>query len=129
MSNFIKNFVGNFKSFVQRIFNNKTLLLSDKTDNYDKDQIYTKNETNIIDELSLENKKNQTMNEIIELIETQPKVLYKLNSKQLNIVENYYNEENEKLQNEINEKKKKIKYAKDLLERLNLQKSYLDVNE
>ena len=69
------------------------------------------------------------MNEIIELIETQPKVLYKLNSKQLNIVENYYNEENEKLQNEINETDRKIKYAKDLLERLNLQKSYLDVNE
>ena len=69
------------------------------------------------------------MNEIIELIETQPKVLYKLNSKQLNIVENYYNEENEKLQNEINETDRKIKYAKDLLERLHLQKSYLDVNE
>lgn len=113
MNNFIAKIVEKIKSFLNKIFSNKTAMLNEGQ-NHNINNIQKK--SNIVEEIKKENKKNQTVQDIIDITESNPYLLENLSMEQLDVIDNYYIDENQKLENEIKTMNKKIDVIKNKLE-------------
>lgn len=63
---------------------------------------------NTIEELKEENKRNQTVNEIIDMVEANPELMENLTEEQLDVIDEYYINANKKLLEEIDVMNEKI---------------------
>jgi hypothetical protein len=63
---------------------------------------------NIIEELKEENKRNQTVNEIIDMVEANPELMENLTEEQLDVIDEYYINANKKVLEEIDIMNEKI---------------------
>jgi hypothetical protein len=63
---------------------------------------------NTIEELKEENKRNQTVNEIIDMVEANPELMENLTEEQLDVIDEYYINANKKVLEEIDIMNEKI---------------------
>lgn len=120
MSNFIKKIFEKIKDFIMRKKNNENLLLKAANNNSDKKK-EDKNENNFIGKIKAENKKNQTVKDIIEIIEEKPELLENLSVERLTVIDNYYKEEINKAKVVNMELKSKLNRSEELIEKNDLK--------
>lgn len=115
MGDFISKIVEKIKNFLNKIFSNKTVMLNegqDKAVNKNIENNISMKKTNVVEEIKRDNKKKQTVQEIIDMTEKNPSLLKNLSYDQLDVIDNYYKEENAKLKDEIQIINKKIAIVK-----------------
>ena len=115
MGDFISKIVEKIKNFLNKIFSNKTVMLNegqDKVVNKNIENNISMKKTNVVEEIKRDNKKKQTVQEIIDMTEKSPSLLKNLSYDQLDVIDNYYKEENAKLKDEIQIINKKIAIVK-----------------
>ena len=115
MGDFISKIVEKIKNFLNKIFSNKTVMLNegqDKVVNKNIENNISMKKTNVVEEIKRDNKKKQTVQEIIDMTEKSPSLLKNLSYDQLDVIDNYYKEENAKLKEEIQIINKKIAIVK-----------------
>ena len=115
MGDFISKIVEKIKNFLNKIFSNKTVMLNegqDKVVNKNIENNISMKKTNVVEEIKRDNKKKQTVQEIIDMTEKNPSLLKNLSYDQLDVIDNYYKEENAKLKEEIQIINKKIAIVK-----------------
>ena len=113
MSSFVNKIFNSIKNFFNRLFNNEKPMLNKASDegnviNFKQESV----DNNSISIIKKENKKKQTVKEIVSMTEKNPELLKNLSYEQLDVIDKYYKEENERLQKEIdiiNEKVKDVK--------------------
>ena len=71
---------------------------------------------NPVEVMKVENRKKQITNEIIELVDQNPKALNYLNTEQLRFIDNYYVDDMKKLENTLNSLQKDIEDLDRLIE-------------
>lgn len=120
MSNFIKRIFEKIKDFIMRKKNNENLLLEAANINSDEKK-EDKNENNLIGKIKAENKKNQTVKDIIEIIEEKPELLENLSVEKLTVIDNYYKEEINKAKVVNMELKSKLNRSEELIEKNDLK--------
>lgn len=120
MSNFIKKIFEKIKDFIMRKKNNENLLLEAANINSDEKK-EDKNENNLIGKIKAENKKNQTVKDIIEIIEEKPELLENLSVEKLTVIDNYYKEEINKAKVINMELKSKLNRSEELIEKNDLK--------
>ncbi len=114
-----KEFLQKIKDFFNRIFNKNKLMLkeAENQSNIEVGPIVEKNTEekvesiieekvaektpNIVEKLKEENKKNQTVSEIIEMVEAKPELMENLSDEQLDVIDDYYIKANERVKEEI----------------------------
>ena len=69
----------------------------------------------------MENKKNQTMSDIINITEKNPQVLEHLEPIKLEVINDYYRKENSELNEKIKKENQKLKELNDAIKFLNEQ--------
>lgn len=100
-------FLNKIKSFFSRIFSNSKLMLDkpkEKTNMSDNQFVnvssYGKSK-NTIEMLKKENLKNKTINDIIKMVESNPKLMRDLSFEQLDVIDKYYINATKNLAGEI----------------------------
>lgn len=114
MNNFINRIIEKIKSFLNKIFSNKTAMLNEGQENVVNNSVDTK--INVVEEIKRENKKEQTVKEIIDITEKNPYLLENLSLEKLDVIDNYYKDENKKLESEIKLMNRKIDIIKEKIE-------------
>lgn len=114
MNNFINRIIEKIKSFLNKIFSNKTAMLNEGQKNVVNNSVDTK--INVVEEIKRENKKEQTVKEIIDITEKNPYLLENLSLEKLDVIDNYYKDENKKLESEIKLMNRKIDIIKEKIE-------------
>ena len=124
MSNFIRSGLDNVMFFFKRVFKKNNLLLNEASDVVKKDDQSRQNNkinqiVNPVEVMKAENRKKQITQEIITLVDENPKALNYLNEEQLRFIDNYYVKDIKKLddsiqslQNDIRELDMLIEYCK-----------------
>lgn len=112
MSNNLKRIIDIIKNFFHNLFKKTNLMLNKPQEN-NTVKIYSNvPKVNSIDEIKAENKKNKTIQEIIDITEKNPEILKNLNADQLELIDNYYVEKNKKMKEQVNLLYKKIDIVK-----------------
>lgn len=120
----IKEIIERVKQFFERLFgSHKNLMLNKAQENNyppveKQDQI---EKESIINTLQMENKKKQTMNDIINITEKNPQVLEHLEPIKLEVINDYYRKENSELNEKIKKENQKLKELNDAIKFLNEQ--------
>lgn len=120
----IKEIIERVKQFFERLFgSHKNLMLNKAQENNyppveKQDQI---EKESIINTLQMENKKNQTMSDIINITEKNPQVLEHLEPIKLEVINDYYRKENNELNEKIKKENQKLKELNDAIKFLNEQ--------
>ena len=128
----LKVFLQKIKAFFARIFNkNKLMLQEADTQEITEEQTINVENTaqentaekkhNTIQILKNENKKNQTVNEIIEIVEANPELMVNLTDEQLDVIDEYYINANKKLKQEIEIMNNKIADIKSTIKKMDNQ--------
>ncbi|MCR5146480.1 MAG: hypothetical protein K6B70_03935 [Clostridia bacterium] len=128
----LKGFLQKIKAFFARIFNkNKLMLQEADTQEITEEQTINVENTaqentaekkhNTIQILKNENKKNQTVNEIIEIVEANPELMVNLTDEQLDVIDEYYINANKKLKQEIEIMNNKIADIKSTIKKMDNQ--------
>lgn len=124
MSNFIRSGLDNVMFFFKRVFKKNNLLLNEasdvvKTDDQSRQNNKINQIVNPVEVMKAENRKKQITQEIITLVDENPKALNYLNEEQLRFIDNYYVKDIKKLddsiqslQNDIKELDMLIEYCK-----------------
>lgn len=124
MSNFIRSGLDNVMFFFKRVFKKNNLLLNEasdvvKTDDQSRQNNKINQIVNPVEVMKAENRKKQITQEIITLVDENPKALNYLNEEQLRFIDNYYVKDIKKLddsiqslQNDIRELDMLIEYCK-----------------
>ena len=113
MSSFVNKIFNSIKNFFNRLFNNEKPMLNKASDegnviNFKQESV----DNNSISIIKKENKKKQTVKEIVSMTEKNPELLKNLSYEQLDVIDKYYKEENERLQKEIDIINEKVKHVK-----------------
>lgn len=120
----IKEIIERVKQFFERLLgSHKNLMLNKAQENNyppveKQDQI---EKESIINTLRMENKKNQTMSDIINITEKNPQVLEHLDPIKLEVINDYYRKENSELNEKIKKENQKLKELNDAIKFLNEQ--------
>lgn len=106
MNNKFYNFIEKIKNWFNRIFNIQPKMLNEGYHNNNEN-------TNEVELMKRENKINQTTEEIVSLVEKYPETLYRLNNRQLDVIEKYYNKKTIEIEKQVNAIEKNINNLKD----------------
>lgn len=136
-----KEFLQKIKDFFNRIFNKNKLMLkeAENQSNIEVGPIVEKNTEekvesiieekvaektpNIVEKLKEENKKNQTVSEIIEMVEAKPELMENLSDEQLDVIDDYYIKANERVKEEIEAIDQKIASITETIRKMDEQLS------
>lgn len=124
MSSLIRNGLDNMMFFFKKVFKKDQLMLNEGNkeleENTQENKIRQFNNMNQIvnpvEVMKVENRKKQITNEIIELVDQNPKALNYLNNEQLRFIDNYYVDDMKKLENTLNSLQKDIEDLDRLIE-------------
>ncbi len=108
MSNWLREIYNKIKSFVNNLFHKNNLMLksSESTDENNMEKAHEKNTIDIIKE---DNKKNQLTEKIIEIVEKNPEALKGLSDDKLRFINDYYDEDIKRINNNIDKVQNEIK--------------------
>ena len=124
MSSLIRNGLDNMMFFFKKVFKKDQLMLNEGNkeleENTQENKVRQFNNMNQIvnpvEVMKVENRKKQITNEIIELVDQNPKALNYLNNEQLRFIDNYYVDDMKKLENTLNSLQKDIEDLDRLIE-------------
>lgn len=97
MNNRIMKIIKNIKNFLCNLFKKSNLMLNKPQANKGVNSNQNNGKINTIQQLKNENKRNRTIQEIVDIIEKNPENLKNLNVEQLKLINNYYVENNSKM--------------------------------
>lgn len=100
MSEFFKRISNKIKSFLNRIFNKKQLMIESKNSLEDEKRNKTQ---------EIERQNEKTIKEIIDMTESNPELLNNLSIKKLKVIDKYYDDSLEKINNVIIEFRKSLR--------------------
>ena len=120
----IKEIIERVKQFFERLFGSHKNLMLNKAQENNYPPVEKQNQIekeSIINTLQMENKKNQTMSDIINITEKNPQVLEHLEPIKLEVINDYYRKENSELNEKIKKENQKLKELNDAIKFLNEQ--------
>lgn len=119
------SFIQKIKNFFSKIFGKNNLLLKEpenqsiSNSESNSVSINDKKTLNTIEILKEQNRQNKTIDEIISLVERNPKVMVNLTDDQLEVIDNYYINANNRIKKEIDIIDKKISDISEYIEQMN----------
>ena len=119
MNNKIMKIINNIKEFLRNLFKKSDLMLNKPQANNGVNSNKNNVKINTIQQLKNENKRNRTIQEIIDITEKNPENLKNLDIEQLKLIDNYYVEKNAKMKEQLNSLYKKIDIVKKDINALN----------
>lgn len=130
-----KNFIQKIKFFFSKIFGKNNLLLKESesqtvsdSESISENNDVDKKSLNTIEVLKEQNRQNKTIDEIISLVERNPKVMVNLNDDQLDVIDNYYIKANNRIKKEIDIIDEKINSITEYIEQMNEKISNMNVD-
>ncbi len=108
MSNWLREICNKIKYFVNNLFYKNNLMLKSSESDYENN-MEKAHEKNTIDIIKEDNKRNQLTEEIIEIVEKNPEALKGLSNEKLKFINDYYDEDIKRINNNISKVQNEIK--------------------
>ena len=108
MSNWLREICNKIKYFVNNLFHKNNLMLKSSESDYENN-MEKAHEKNTIDIIKEDNKRNQLTEEIIEIVEKNPEALKGLSNEKLKFINDYYDEDIKRINNNISKVQNEIK--------------------